>query len=98
MLALLAGTLFLVILLISALLPDPASGRTDPMVDTTASGFFFAFWLLMLLLLNVMALGFGIAGVLQRRRKRSYAILGIACSILVLGIAYIQNEIYLFFN
>ncbi len=91
------GMLFLVLLLISALLPNPYEARADLTYDGAAVGFFLAFWLLTLLLLNVIALGFGIAGVLQRRRKRLYAILGIACSVLVLGIAYIQDEFYLFF-
>jgi hypothetical protein len=51
----------------------------------------------MLLLLTVVGLGFGVAAVLQRRRKRQYAVLGIACSVLVWVVAYLQDELYLFF-
>ncbi len=92
------GVLFLGILLISALFPNLYGDQTDPTYDGAAVGFFIAFWLLMFLLLNVIALGFGIAGVLQRRRKRTYAVLGMACSVLILVIAYTQDEYYLFFN
>jgi hypothetical protein len=52
----------------------------------------------MLLLLTVVGLGFGVAAVLQRRRKRQYAVLGIACSALVWVVAYLRDELDLFFN
>ena len=45
------------------------------------------FWLLVLALLTVLsalvALGLGTAGALQRRRKRLFAFLGVACSTLI---------------
>ena len=88
----------MVILLISAPLPDPERGRIYPPPELTPSGALFTLVILMLMLLNVVALGFGIAGVLQRRRKRLNALLGIACSVLVLMVAYVQDELYLFFN
>ena len=86
----------MVILLIGALLPDPERGRTYPPPELTPSGALLTLVLLMLLLLDVVTLGFGIAGVLQRRRKRLYAVLGIACGVLVLVVAYVQDELYLF--
>ncbi len=46
----------------------------------------------MFLLFNVMALGFGIAGVPQRRRKRPCAVLGMACSTVVSVISYVEDE------
>jgi hypothetical protein len=54
----------------------------------------YAFWMLGLLLLTVsaglVALGLGVAGTLQRRRKRLFAILGAACSVLVLVLINLQ--------
>ncbi len=88
----------MVILLTSALLPDPERGRVYPPPELTPSGALFALVLLTILLLNVVALGFGMAGAIQRRRKRLYALLGIACSALLLVVAYVQDELYLFFN
>lgn len=49
-------------------------------------------------LTTVIGLGFGVADVLQRRRKRQYAVLGIACSVLVWVVAYLQDESHLFFH
>ena len=49
---------------------------------------------LMALLSEIVALGLGIAGVLQRRRKRLFAFLGIACSVLVLVAAFTQNAVF----
>lgn len=54
--------------------------------------------LLTILLLDVVAFGLGMAGVIQWRRKRLYALLGIAGSGLLLVVAYVQDELYLFFN
>jgi hypothetical protein len=54
----------------------------------------YAFWKLGLMLLTVsaelVALGLGVAGTLQRRRKRSLAILGATCSVLVLVLINLQ--------
>lgn len=48
----------------------------------------YAFGMLFLLLLTIpselVAFGLGVAGAFQRPRKRSFAFLGIACSVLVL--------------
>ena len=88
----------MVILLVGALLPDPDVGRVDPPPELMPLGALLTLVVLMTMFLNVVALGFGIAGVLQRRHKRLYALLGIACSLFVLVIAYVQDEMYLFFN
>ena len=92
------GVLFSLLLLIFALLPDPQSDRTYPPPELTPSGALLTLVLLVLLLLDVVALGLGMAGVLQRRRKRQYALLGMACSVLVLVVAYVQDQLFLFFN
>src|SRR3712207_5512579 len=64
-----------------------------PPGDPVAHGF----WLLALTLLTVLcalvALGLGAAGALQRRRKRSFAFLGIACSILIFAILIALNAL-----
>jgi hypothetical protein len=44
--------------------------------------------MLVCLFFVVVALGLGIAGVLQRRRKKLYAVLGAFVSVLVLVVAY----------
>jgi hypothetical protein len=44
--------------------------------------------MLICLLFVVVALGLGIAGMLQRRRKKRYAVLGAFISVLVLLVAY----------
>ena len=57
----------------------------------------FAGIMLMLVMLTVLsepvALGLGIAGVLQRHRKRMFAFLGIACSILVVAVLNSQVDL-----
>ena len=44
-----------------------------------------------ILLSELLALGLGIAGIAQRERKKLFAFLGIACSVLVFAIAYAQD-------
>ncbi len=65
----------------------------NPPGDPLAHGF----WLLVLVVLTVLsglvALGLGAAGALQRRRKRLFAFLGIACSILVFAILVALNAL-----
>ncbi len=65
----------------------------NPPGDPVAHGF----WLLVLALLTVLsaivALGFGTAGALQRRRKRLFAFLGIACSISVFAALITLNAL-----
>ena len=39
---------------------------------------------------EIAALGLGITGALQRRRKRSFAFLGVVCSFLVLAVIHFQ--------
>ena len=57
----------------------------------------YGFWLLVLTLLTVLAalvaLGLGIAGALQRRRKKLFAFLGIAGSFLVFAALITLNAL-----
>lgn len=48
----------------------------------------------MTLLSEIVALGLGIAGALQARRKRLFAFLGIACCILVLVAVFALNAMF----
>ena len=56
----------------------------------------YGFGLLMvgflLVLAEILALGLGVAGTLQRRRKRSFAFLGVASSALVLAVILAQVD------
>ena len=89
----------MVLLLILAFLPDPERGRAyPPAPELTPSGALLTLGILTLLFLTVIGSGFGLAAVLQRQRKRQYAVLGIACGVLVWVVAYLQDELYLFFN
>ncbi len=47
---------------------------------------------LLLVLAEIVALGLGVAGTLQRRRKRSFVSLGVACSALVLAVILAQVD------
>jgi hypothetical protein len=84
--SLVPGILFLVF----ALMVEYAVSKQPPDADTVAYGF----WMLMLavwtVLTEIVALGLGIAGVLQRRHKRLFAVLGVGCSILVLVVILSQ--------
>ena len=89
----------MVLLLFFAFLPEPERGRAyPPAPELTPSGALLTLEIPMLLFLTVIGLGFGVAAVLQRRGKRQYAVLGIACGVLVCVVAYLQEELYLFFN
>ncbi|MDQ3659031.1 MAG: hypothetical protein M3338_05090 [Actinomycetota bacterium] len=46
--------------------------------------------MLMAILSELAALGLGVAGALQRRRKKSFAFLGVACSVLFLALIEAQ--------
>ena len=59
--------------------------------DAPGLGLLILFGGLILVLLDLVALGFGIAGVVQRLRKRTFASLGIVISILVLALIYAQG-------
>ena len=78
---LLVGTYWLVLFLLSRQ-PSGANQR----------GYAFGMFFLMLLTIasELVALVLGVAGVLQRRRKRSLAFLGVACSVLVLVLIHAQ--------
>ncbi len=87
------------VLLIFAFLSDPERGRASPPApELTPSGALLTLGILMLLFLTVIGLGFGVTAMLQRRRKRQYAVLGKACSVSVWVVAYLQDELYLFFD
>lgn len=68
----------------------------DPPGDEVAYGFGLIAMTFMLVLAEVLALGLGVAGALQRRRKRSFALLGVACSALVLALMVAQIDVAAF--
>jgi hypothetical protein len=61
----------------------------DPPGDEVAYGFMVFMLVLAIALSEIVALVLGVVGVLQRRRKRSFAVLGIACSVLAFAVVYI---------
>jgi MFS family permease len=71
-----------------------AASRQPPGADGTGFGFGIMMLVLMTILSELVAFGLGIAGVVQRRRRRLFAFLGIACSVLVLVAAFTQNVIF----
>ncbi|MBA3390388.1 MAG: hypothetical protein M3Q54_03190 [Actinomycetota bacterium] len=77
----LVGVYWLVLLFLS---------MSPPGADETG----YAFGMFALLLLTIpselVALGLGVAGVFQRTRKRSFALLGVACSVLFLALIETQ--------
>ena len=58
-----------------------------------AGGFFLTSTIL---LIELVALGLGVAGLMQRERKKLFAFLGIACSLLVFYVAYAQDLFLLY--
>jgi hypothetical protein len=59
--------------------------RNDPTgADQTGYGFGLIMLSLLTVFLEIVAFGLGLAGTLQRRRKRTFALVGAACSVLVL--------------
>ncbi len=56
--------------------------------DTVAYGFGMFFLLVLTMLSELVALGLGVAGAFQRSRKRTFALLGMACSVLVFGLIH----------
>ena len=76
----LGAALLLAVLLLLALLF--MSIGINPPGDEVAYGFMVAMLVLGIAFSEVVALMLGIAGALQRRRGKSYAVLGIACSLL----------------
>ena len=75
------GSYWLVLLLLST---EP------PGTDETGWAFLMFFLLLLTVLSELVALGVGVAGVFQRRRKRSLAVLGVACSVFFLAVIEAQ--------
>jgi hypothetical protein len=72
---LLLGLFLLVLFLVSS---------QPPGADETGYAFLMLFFVSLTALSELAALGLGIAGMLQRRHKRSLAFFGVACSVLVL--------------
>ena len=64
----------------------------NPPGDEVAYGFGFLMVTFLLVLGEVAALALGVAGTLQRRRKRSLALLGVSCSALVLAVIFAQVD------
>ena len=62
-------------------------GAGDGSTDASGSATFFAFGILGGLLLTVAALVLGVVGMLQRRRRRLFALLGTVISVVVLLVA-----------
>ncbi len=61
-----------------------AVSRQPVGADTAAYGFGLFVLTLATAMCEVAALAMGLAGALQRRHKRTFALLGVACSVLVL--------------
>lgn len=84
------GLLFVGYLVLLTFAAQQAQER--PLPDDGAGYAILGFFLTSTILLSeLLALGLGVAGVTQRERRRLFAFLGIACSILVFVIAYAQN-------
>src|SRR5215203_2258243 len=69
--------------------------RNDPPgTDQTGYGLGMLMLVLLTTLSEIVALGLGIAGALQRHRKRTFALVGVACNVLVLAVihAYVGLE------
>ena len=66
---------------------EAASGQTVA-EDAPGAGLLARYLMITSLFLLVIAVGLGIAGILQRQRKRLYAILGTVISIVVLVMAW----------
>ncbi len=78
---LLAGAYWLTLLAIS---------KQPPGADTVGYAFGMFVITVLTVLSEIAAFGLGIAGALQRRRKRLFGILGVACSVLVLAVINAQ--------
>ena len=78
---LLAGIYWLILYLVSL---------QPPGADETGYGFGMLMLAMLTTLSEIVALGLEIAGMLQRRCKRVFAFLGMACSILVLAVINAQ--------
>lgn len=90
-LAVASGMLFLILLAFVAYLTRQVESTPGPPDYDAGVGVGVAGITALSLLSEVVALGLGVAGVLQGRRKRMFAFLGIACSIVVLAIACVQD-------
>ncbi len=89
------GLLFVAYLMLTAYYLQrltPGSGMYDNGPALAAGGFFLTS---AILLSELLALGLGVAGLTQRERKKLFAFLGIACSVLVFYIAYSQDVVRL---
>ncbi len=80
-----AGALFCSLALLS--LSDRWEAAGGESIDASGLTMVFAFGILGSLLLTVVALVLGVVGLLQRRRRRLFALLGTAVSVVVLLVA-----------
>jgi hypothetical protein len=89
-LAIIAVVGVVVLIVISATLVSSAPGfdPNSPQIDPESAAFgalaLVGFGILACLLVNLVGLGLGVAGVIQRRRKKLFAILGLVFNGLVL--------------
>ena len=88
LLALIPGLLFAALILLFAILLRTVS---QPQEYAAGWGVLVLLVILMILVSEILALVLGIAGVLQKRRKRLFAFLGIALSVLVFVSGYVQD-------
>jgi hypothetical protein len=91
------GLLFAGYLLLMVFAVQQEQARGPWLPDDGAGYAIMGFFLTSTILLSeLLALGLGVAGVTQRERKKLFAILGIACSVLVFALAYAQDVVLLF--
>ncbi|MGH3088465.1 MAG: hypothetical protein ACRDSJ_14250 [Rubrobacteraceae bacterium] len=64
--------------------------RQPPGADETGAAFVMFALLLLTILSELVALGLGVAGAFQVQRKRLFAFVGVACSVLVLALIETQ--------
>lgn len=79
LLALVPAALLIILYRLALLMVNAA----PPGADETAYAFGLFGLLLLTILSQLVAFGFGVAGMVQRRRKRLFAVLSVACSVLV---------------
>ena len=92
MLSFFPGLLFVGYLLLLAFSAQHGQDQGKFLPDNGAWYAFMDFVLTSAILVSeVLALGLGIAGIAQRGRKKLFAFLGIACSVLVFAIAYAHD-------
>lgn len=82
------GTVFLVLLPLARSFAVAEANEMTTGIDAPGAGLLFALGGLGLILLNLVALGLGVTGLLRERRRRALSMLGIVASILVIVLIY----------